>query len=64
MRMRNKKTVLIIQDFKGYPGALKFDAKLFERDHHNLYIFFYLLPDTILSDFSAVTFGEWKSREE
>ena len=62
MRLKSKKTVLIVQDYKGFEGSIKFDAKLFERNHQNLYTFFYLLPHVVMSEFSAMAFGDWKSK--
>ncbi len=60
--MKNKKTVLIVQDYQGYVGSIRFDGKLFERTHQNLYTFFYLDPNVVLNDFSNMAFGDWKSR--
>jgi hypothetical protein len=35
---------MIIQDYKGKEGAVKNDAKLFERNQKNVYIIYYLSP--------------------
>jgi hypothetical protein len=53
---------MIVQDYKGYPGSIIIDAKLFERNHEGLYILFYLLPDSILNNYGETYFGNWKKR--